>query len=163
MNIKNFVVSAVLLVACGPDWGECHTCTPGEDSAEPVAGSGDKIPEDKDVTVIVNVNVNQTQNQDQNQNQTNTQTNTNNSTPAPPPTIVVVNSTPDAGNPPVTPPTVIPPPAPVCDAGTPTPPKKTCRTVCTCVTRTWLCGKVHKHTNSCKHEDKCKSEVTKCS
>lgn len=37
-------------VSCGPDWGDCDTCKPGEDSVESVGG-------DKQVPVSVNVQV----------------------------------------------------------------------------------------------------------
>ena len=86
MKLKALLISvALLLPACGPDWGDCLSCRPGEDSAE--ASDGQQIPEDTNVTVIVNVNVNQDQNQ--------TQTQTQSQPPAPAP--VVDAGTPDAG------------------------------------------------------------------
>lgn len=74
MKHSNLLLAALLCcttLACGPDWGECRSCAPGESSAESVGGD-DEIP----VVVIVNVDVDvdneqtQTQTQTQGQGQT---------------------------------------------------------------------------------------------
>lgn len=92
--MKYLPLIAVLLfpLACGPDWGDCQTCKPGEDHATSVDGS-QQIPEDPEIVVIVNVNVNTTT--------TTTTTTTTVNPPTPPPVIVI--TTPDAGTPPKTP------------------------------------------------------------
>lgn len=143
MNLK-YALVALFLTACGPDWGDCKTCRPGEESAESVDGN-EQIP----VVVNVTVNVDQTQTQGQQQGQGQTQTQ------QPP-----VTSTPDAG------------PTPKPDAGTPdagTPP--VCRKVCTCTEIRYVCNGTGKDTNKksdCKcgvkkTYTKCVKEETKCS
>ena len=43
-----------LAVSCGPDWGDCDTCKPGEDSVESVGGNK-QVPVSVNVEVDVNV------------------------------------------------------------------------------------------------------------
>lgn len=82
MNLRILVplIAVILFPSCGPDWGDCQTCKPGEESAESVDGN-EQIPVSVNVTVIV----------DQDQSQTQTQVEA--APPAPPPPAV------DAGTP----------------------------------------------------------------
>lgn len=76
MTYKICAILAALVfctTACGPDWNDCPTCRPGEDSAESVDGN-EQVP--VVVNVDVDVNVNQTQGQGQGQTQTQTTTTT---------------------------------------------------------------------------------------
>lgn len=142
MNLKYALVALFLTTACGPDWGDCKTCRPGEESAESVDGS-EQIPVEVNVTVNVDVDQTQTQGQQQGQGQGQTQTQ---QPPASPP---------DAGTPPKP------------DAG----PPPVCRKVCVKTETRYVCKQTNKDTsnkNDCrcgikKTYTKCVKEETKCS
>ena len=87
MNLKLLVpLLAVFSFSCGPDWGDCRTCKPGDATAESVDGT-ETVPEDTTVVVVVTVN------NEQNQSQSQTQTTTEVNPPVDPPKT-------DAGSPP---------------------------------------------------------------
>lgn len=138
-SVVGFVVGFFIATssACGPDWGDCKSCIPGEASVEAV-DTEEQIPVDVNVTVIVDVDQYQAQAQTQTQSQSQTQD------------AGVDAGKPDSGTP---------------DAGKPD--GGTCRKVCVCMAKVWKCdgkyySKKQKHCKSCKQVDKCLKEEVKC-